>query len=285
MSRIAYVNGRYLRRGEAAVSIDDRALYFGDGAYEVCEVRKGRLVDEGRHLARLGRSLDAMRIRWPITSEALQGVMREVVRRNLVRDGLVYLQVSRGVAPRDHGFPKANVQPSLTVTASAIDPALNDAKAMRGVKVITRSDERWARRDIKSLQLLPNVLAKQAAREAGAEEAWLIDGEGFVTEGASTNAWIVSREGALVTRPADQAILHGVTRATLIDVAADLGLRLELRPFALAEAMEAREAFFSNASTIAMPVVEIDGRAIGDGRPGEVTLTLRRRFHALAAVS
>ena len=285
MSRIAYVNGRYLPRAEAQVSIDDRALYFGDGVYEVCEVRAGRLVDETRHLDRLARSLEALRIAWPIARTALAGVLREVVRRNRVRDGIVYLQISRGVARRDHGFPKVPVRPSLTVTAKALDPAVNEAKAARGVTVITRPDERWSRPDIKTLQLLPNVLAKQAAREAGAEEAWLVDGRGFVTEGASTNAWIVTPEGALVTRPADQAILHGVTRATLIDVAADLGLRLELRPFTLDEAYSAREAFFSSASTIAMPVVAIDGRAVGDGRPGEVTLALRRRFHDLAALS
>ena len=285
MSRIAYVNGRYLPRAEAQVSIDDRALYFGDGVYEVCEVRAGRLVDETRHLDRLARSLEALRIAWPIARTALAGVLREVVRRNRVRDGIVYLQISRGVARRDHGFPKVAVRPSFTVTAKALDPAVNEAKAARGVTVITRPDERWSRPDIKTLQLLPNVLAKQAAREAGAEEAWLVDGRGFVTEGASTNAWIVTPEGALVTRPADQAILHGVTRATLIDVAADLGLRLELRPFTLDEAYSAREAFFSSASTIAMPVVAIDGRAVGDGRPGEVTLALRRRFHDLAALS
>jgi len=285
MSRIAYVNGRYLPRADARVSIDDRALYFGDGVYEVCEVRAGRLVDEARHLDRLARSLEALRIAWPIARAALAGVLREVVRRNRVHDGIVYLQVSRGVARRDHGFPKVPVRPSLTVTAKALDPSVNEAKAARGVAVITRPDERWSRPDIKTLQLLPNVLAKQAAREAGAEEAWLVDARGFVTEGASTNAWIVTAEGVLVTRPADQAILHGVTRATLIDVAADLGLRLELRPFALDEAFRALEAFFSSASTIAMPVVDIDGRAIGDGRPGEVTLALRRRFHDLAALS
>jgi D-alanine transaminase len=285
MSRIAYLNGRYLPRARAQISIDDRALYFGDGVYEVCEVRAGSLVDEARHLQRLARSLALLRIEWPISEPALKGVLREVVRRNLVRDGIVYLQISRGVARRDHGFPKGGATPSLTVTAKSLDPGVNEAKAARGVKVISQPDERWARPDIKTLQLLPNVLAKQAARDAGAEEAWFVDASGFVTEGASTNAWIVTPSGALVTRQADQSILHGVTRATLIDVAADLGLRLDYRPFALAEALDAREAFYSSASTIAMPVIEIDGRSIGDGRPGEVTLALRRRFHEIAAHS
>jgi D-alanine transaminase len=285
MSRIAYVNGRYLPRARAEISIDDRALYFGDGVYEVCEVRAGGLVDEARHLQRLARSLEALRIPWPIPEPALKVVLREVVRRNLVSDGIVYLQISRGVAKRDHGFPKGGAAPSLTVTAKSLDPRINEAKAARGVKVISRPDDRWARPDIKTLQLLPNVLAKQAAREAGAEEAWFVDADGFVTEGASTNAWIVTETGALVTRPADHSILHGVTRATLIDVAAQLGLRLELRPFSLAEAFAASEAFYSSASTIAMPVIEIDGHAIGGGRPGEVVLALRRQFHEVAAHS
>jgi D-alanine transaminase len=199
-----------------------------------------------------------------------------------VRDGLVYLQISRGAARRDHGFPAASVAPSLVVTAKSIDPALGEANAARGVKVVTLPDERWAHPHVKTLQLLPNVLAKQAAREAGAFEAWFVDARGFVTEGASTNAWIVAADGALVTRQADQAILSGVTRSTLLDVAARQGLALCERPFALEEAYRAREAFFSSATTIAMPVVAIDGRPIGDGRPGPLTLALRRAFHDVA---
>ena len=285
MSRIAYVNGRYLRHAEAGVSIDDRALYFGDGVYEVCEVRAGALVDEARHLARLWRSLELLRIAAPMGEPALRGVLREVVARNRVRDGIVYLQVSRGAARRDHGFPAATVKPGLTVTAKSLDPRLGEANAAKGVKVITLPDERWAHPHIKSLQLLPNVLAKQAAREAGAYEAWFVDAEGFVTEGASTNAWIVTAQGALATRVADSAILRGVTRTTLIDVAAALGVPFEERAFTRAEAMGAREAFFSSATTIAMPVVAIDGQAIGDGRPGPVTTRLRGAFHEIAARS
>ena len=285
MTRIAYVNGRYLPRSQATVSIDDRGLYFGDGVYEVCQVHGGRLIDEARHLTRLDRSLEELRIDWPLAPEALARILREVVARNFVRDGIVYLQISRGVARRDHGFPNPPVRPTLTVTAKSLDPLIGEAKAARGVKVVTVLEERWARPDIKSLQLLPNVLAKQHAREAGVEEAWFVDPQGFITEGSSTNAWIVTDDGVLVTRQADRSILHGVTRATLIDVAGQAGIPLELRPFALEEAFDAREAFFSSASTIAMPVVEIDGQMIGDGKPGALTLELRRRFHQVAAKS
>jgi D-alanine transaminase len=283
MSRIAYVNGHYVRHAAAAVSIDDRAVTFGDGVYEVCEVRGGALIDEARHMARLSRSLAATRIAPPVEQGALARILREVVARNRVRDGIVYLQVSRGAARRDHGFPITPAAPGLVVTARSLDPAIGEANAARGVKVITLPDERWARPEIKTLQLLPNVLAKQAAREAGAHEAWFVDKAGFVTEGASTNAWIVAADGALVTRPAGREILRGVTRATLMDVAAIVGVRLEERAFTVEEALSAREAFFSSATTIAMPVIAIDGRAIAEGAPRQVTLGLRRRFHEVAA--
>jgi D-alanine transaminase len=285
MSRIIYVNGRYRPASEAFVAVDDRAHYFGDGVYEGVQIKDGRLIDEARHLERLGRSLAAVRIEWPMAEAALRGVMREVARRNRVRDGFLYLQISRGVARRDHGFPKAGVRPSLTVTAKSLDPRINESKAARGVKVITVADQRWSRPDIKSLNLLPNVLAKQAARERGAEEAWLVDDHGFVTEGSSTNAWIVTRDGALVTRQTDHSILPGVTRKTLIEVAAALGLGVEIRPFTVDEAFRAREAFFSSSSTVVIPVVEIDDRVIGDGRPGQIALALRKRFHEIATKS
>ena len=281
MSRIAYVNGRYLRHAEAQVSIDDRAFVFGDGVYEVCEVRGGVPIDAPRHLARLARSLEALRLAAPLSGPALRGVMREVIARNRVREGLVYLQVSRGRARRDHGFP-AQARPGLVVTAKSLDFRLNEARAQAGVKVITAPDERWAHPHIKTLQLLPNVLAKQRAREAGAFECWFLDADGFVTEGASTNAWIVT-ERELVTRPTDSAILAGVTRATLIDVAAAMGLTLTERAFTLEEAFAAHEAFLSSATLIAMPVIEIDGRRIGEGRPGPTALALRARFHHIAS--
>lgn len=282
MSRVVYVNGRYAPVARAVVSIDDRAFTFGDGVYEVCEVSGGVLIEETRHLARLGRSLAAVRIAWPIGEKALRLVMREVVRRNRVRDGLVYVQVSRGAARRDHGFPPAGTKPGLVVAARPLDPAAGAGRAVAGVPVVTLPDERWARPDIKTLQLLPNVLAKQTAREAGAFEAWFVDRAGFITEGASTNAWIVTEEGALVTRQADRAILHGVTRAALIDAARRLGLRLEERPFTRAEAQSAREAFFSSATTLATPVIAIDGKPIADGRPGKVARQLRQSFRDFA---
>jgi D-alanine transaminase len=285
VSRIAYVNGRYVPLAKAMVSIDDRAFTFGDGVYEVCEVSGGVLIEEARHLARLGRSLSALSIAWPIGEKALRLVMREIVRLNRVRDGLLYLQISRGAARRDHGFPPEGTKPGLVVVARPIDPAVGAARAAAGVAVITLPEQRWAHPDIKTLQLLPNVLAKQSAREAGAFEAWFVDRAGFVTEGASTNAWIVTLDGALVTRQADQTILRGVTRAALIDIAAKLGLRLDERPFTPGEAQSAREAFVSSATTIAMPVVAIDGTAICGGRPGEVVPALRQAFRVYSEKS
>ena len=283
MSRIAYVDGRYVPHRAAAISVDDRGFLFGDGVYEVVEIHRGALIEERRHLARLMRSLTELRLRTPISPAALKIVIREIVARNRIGDGLVYIQVTRGTARRDHAFPADDVTPGLFVAARPIDPRVNAARAQTGVSVISLRDERWSRPDIKSLQLLPNVLAKQLAREGGHFEAWLVDGQGFVTEGASTNAWIVTADGRLATRQTDTAILAGVTRATLIDVAADLGLALEERPFALAEAFAASEAFLSSATTIVLPVVEIDGRAIGEGKPGAIALALRKRFHNLAA--
>jgi D-alanine transaminase len=285
MSRIAYVNGRYLPYAEARIHVDDRGYQFGDGVYEVCEIRDGALIDETRHLARLERSLAALAIKAPISFVALRFVMRTVVARNRVRDGMIYIQASRGVARRDHGFPEPATIPGLVVTAKAIDRRLGEARAARGVRVISAPDLRWARPDIKSLQLLPNVLAKQAARERGAYEAWLLDAQGAITEGASTNAWIVTAAGALVTRQADQAILRGVTRATLLALLAAEGLDFEERAFTLDEAYGAREAFLTSAVNIVMPVVAIDDRVIGDGRPGPLALSLRDRFHAFVEVS
>ncbi|HEY5082743.1 MAG TPA: D-amino-acid transaminase [Bauldia sp.] len=282
MLRVAYVNGRYVPHAQAAVHVEDRGYQLGDGVYEVCEVSGGRLVDERRHIARLDRSLAELRVRWPMTPAALGVVLREVVRRNRVVDGLVYLQVTRGVAPRDHAFPVAAVSPALVVTAKSIPIASRDARAAEGVAVITVPDNRWARVDIKTIALLPNVLAKQMAHEAGAFEAWFVDREGFVTEGASTNAWIVSADGGLVTRPAETGILRGVTRTVLLDVAAGEGLRLEERRFSVAEALAAREAFLTSATTAVTPIVRIDGKNVGNGRPGPLANRLRPALRAAA---
>jgi D-alanine transaminase len=282
MPRIAYVNGRYLPHREASVHVEDRGYQFADGVYEVCEVARGHIMDMTRHLDRLARSLRELAIDWPMSRAALQTVMREVVRRNGVRNGLVYLQVTRGVAPRDHVFPKIGTKPALVVTAKKTDPALSARKAEAGIKVITVPENRWDRVDIKTVGLLPNVLARQKAKEAGAQEAWFVDSEGVVKEGAATNAWIVSKDGKLVTRPADHGILRGVTRATVFDIAKERGLEIEERGFSVDEAKSAREAFITAATTVVMPVVAIDGAAVANGHPGSITLSLREAFFDVA---
>jgi D-alanine transaminase len=282
MSRIAFVNGRYLPFRNAQVHIEDRGYQFADGVYEVCEVRGGRLVDERRHMARLKRSLDELRIRQPVAWTALGVILREVVARNRVTHGIVYVQVTRGVARRDHAFPPAAAKPSLVVTARALDKRRNDAIAARGIAVVSVPDTRWKRVDIKTIGLLPNVLARQAAIEQGARDAWFVDGDGAVTESASANAWIVTETGTVVTHQADHAILCGITRTVLFDAIAALGLSIEERPFTLKEAYAAREAFVTSASQTVMPVVRIDGRTIGDGKPGPLATMLRREFHRFA---
>jgi D-alanine transaminase len=284
MSRIAYVNGRYLPRAQAKVSIDDRGYQFADGVYEVCEVRGGRLVDERRHMARLGRSLHELRIAHPMSPAALSFVLRETVRRNRVRDGIVYVQITRGVARRDFAFPSADTKTSIVVTARSNDLARLEQLAVDGIAVVTVPDIRWQRVDIKSVSLLPNVLAKETARERGAREAWLVDGAGCVTEGASSNAWIVSRDGKLITRPLGQDILPGITRYVVVDMVKAQGLTFEERAFSVEEAYAAREAFITSASQIVLPVVSIDGWSVGNGAPGLVATALRRDYHRYAEI-
>jgi D-alanine transaminase len=285
MSRIAYVNGRYVPHRAAAVHVEDRGYQFSDGVYEVCEVRDGRLVDARRHLERLAYSLKELRIAEPMAMSALRVVLQEVIRRNRVRWGIIYLQVTRGVARRDHAFPPQPIRPSVVVTARNMDLAAAERTAAEGVAVITVPDNRWARVDIKSISLLPNVLAKQAAREAGAREAWFVNSQGHVTEGSSSNAWIVTREGKVVTHPVNYSILRGITRTVLLDAIAAQGLTLEERAFSVEEAYAAREAFLTSASQIVIPVVRIDGRPIGNGAPGLVATALRREFHRFAEMS
>lgn len=282
MSRIAYVNGMYVPHREAAVHVEDRGYQFADGVYEVCEVRCGRLIDERRHMERLLRSLSELRIDAPMPLSSLGVILRETVRRNRVRDGIVYLQVTRGVAPRDHAFPKKGTMPGVVVTARSIDASKGEKTANEGIAVITVPENRWPRVDIKSVSLLPNVLAKQAAREAGAKEAWYVDAGGKVTEGSSSNAWIVTKDGRVVTRKADSAILRGITRTVLLDVLKDHGLKLEERAFTVEEAQTAREAFVTSASQLVMPVVSINGRTVANGEPGMLSLALRRDFHRFA---
>ena len=282
MARIAYVNGRYLPFRDAKVHVEDRGYQFADAVYEVCEVRSGRLVDERRHLARLKRSLDEIRIRMPMSPAALGVVLREVVARNRIGYGLVYLQIGRGVARRDHAFPKPEPAPSVVVTARRLDLKRNEALAETGIAVVSMPDNRWGRVDIKTVGLLPNVLARQAAIEQGARDAWLVTAEGLVTEASSANAWIVTPAGKLITRQADHAILGGITRTVALDVIKAQNLAVEERAFTLDEAYAAREAFITSATQIVLAVVRIDGRTIGDGKPGPVATALRREFHQYA---
>jgi D-alanine transaminase len=281
MSRIAYVGGRYVPHRAAAVHIEDRGYQFADGVYEVLAVVGGHLVDEAPHLARLARSLGELKITAPMTEAAVGVVMREVVRRNGVRDGIVYLQVTRGAAPRDHAFPKA-ARPVLVVTSRRKRPA-DPRLAEAGIGVITIPDIRWQRCDIKSISLLPNVLGKERARAAGAYEAWQVDRDGLVSEGTSTNAWIVTGDGEVVTRAADSAILSGVTRLAVFDIIRREGLSLIERPFTVAEAKGAREAFLTSTTAELLPVVRIDGEPVGDGQPGPLGRRLREFYLAHAA--
>ena len=278
MSRIAYVNGRYVPHGHARVHIDDRGYQFGDGIYEVCAVRGGAMVDSVPHLDRLERSLREMAMAMPMSRAALESVMRETVRRNLVRDGIVYLQLTRGVAPRDHAFPK-NPKTQIVVTARNSKP-VPTASVEDGVKAIVQPDIRWGRCDIKTTSLLPNCIAKQAARQAGAYEAILIDDKGIVTEGSSSNAWIVTNDGTLVTRPPSNEILNGVTRLEILKLAKSLGLAFEERAFTLEEMRRAREAFVSSASSFAMPITQLDDAPIANGKPGTLSLKLREAYIA-----
>jgi len=279
MSRIAYVNGRYLPHSVAAVHVEDRGFQFADAVYEVCEVRDGAIIDPTLHFVRLERSLGELRIAVPMSRAAMLVVMRRIARLNRVHDGSIYIQVSRGVARRDHVFPDPPVRPTVVMTAKPVARAKGEALAEVGVKVITVPDNRWERVDIKSVSLLPNCLAKQAAKEAGAREAWFVDAQGFVTEGGSTNAWIVAADGTLITRPAEHGILRGITRTVVLKVAERLGLKVEERAFSVEEAKRAREAFLTAATTLVMPVVAIDEAAIGNGAPGSTALALRRAFH------
>lgn len=278
MSRIAYVNGRYVPQREASVNVEDRGYQFADGVYEVVHLNQGRFIDEDRHLGRLERSLGEIRIAMPMARSALLHVLREVAGRNRVRDGLLYMQVTRGVARRDHAFPAPGTPPSLVVTVRRIGPYPTDVDAWTA-RAVTHPDERWARCDIKSVGLLPNVLARQAAREQGAAEAVLVDAEGMVTEGAATSLWIVDGQGVLRTRQLDHHILPGCTRDALIALLHDEGVAFEQGAFSVEAMHGAREAFLTSATSFVKPIVAIDEQAVGEGGVGPVT----RRLFALFA--
>jgi D-alanine transaminase len=275
--RIAYVNGRYVPHAEACVHIEDRGLQFADSVYEVCAVLDGHLIDEEGHTARLGRSLNELQMPMPMGAAAIGIVMREVVRRNRLRNGLIYLQVTRGAYRRDHVIP-ANPKLSLMMTARSMDVAAVEKRRSEGIAVVTLPDLRWGRCDIKTTGLLPNTLAKSEARKRGAFEAWLVDGNSMVTEGTSANAWIVTDHGVLVTRNLSHNILAGVTRAgVLTALKSATGIPMEERSFSVDEALGAKEAFITSASGGVIPVVSIDGKLLGDGKPGAIA----RKVHDL----
>ena len=278
MSRVAYVNGTYQPHGQATIHVEDRGFQFADGVYEVWSVFNGRMADFDGHMTRLHRSLNELRIDIPMSREALTRVLKETIRRNRVRDGIVYLQVTRGTARRDHPFPEAGTPPSVIVTSRSISRTRSEAQAAKGVAVITQPDVRWGRCDIKTVGLLPNVLAKQAARERGAYEAWMVDEMGLVTEGSSTNAWIVDENGKLRTRDTQANILKGITRTAIMALIAEEQLELDERPFSVDEAKRAKEAFFTAAGAFVMPAVSIDGVQIGDGAPGPIATKLRSLY-------
>ncbi len=277
MSRIAYVDGVYQSIDMPGIHVEDRGYQFADGVYEVCAVHNARPVDEEAHLDRLERSLAELGITAPMSRAAMKIVVRETLARNRIRNGIVYMQVTRGVASREHNYP-AGLKPVLVVTARHTDPARRASVLRDGISVVTVPDQRWARCDIKSISLLPNVLARQAAKDRGVQEAWQVDADGMVTEGAATNAWIIDGAGVLRTRSADAGILNGIVRQTIIGLLDELGLTFEERAFSVEEALSAHECF-STASTLAVfPVVNIDGKNIGDGKPGAVARQIVNRY-------
>ena len=278
MSRIAYVNGRYVAHDQAVVHIEDRGFQFADAVYEVWAVFDRKLADCEGHFNRLDRSLAELSIDAPMSRQALRMVIGETLRRNRIKDGMVYLQISRGVAKRDHAFPDPAPMPTVVLTAKSLNYGALNAKAAKGVSVITQPDIRWGRCDIKTVGLLPNAMAKTKAHDAGAEEAWLVDEMGLVTEGASTNAWIVDASGTLRTRDTQANILRGITRAALIERLKEEGIAFSEKPFSVEEAKAAKEAFLTAASAFVLPIVQIDDISIGDGQPGPLSLKLRALY-------
>lgn len=276
--RVTYVDGRYLRHGDAGVHVEDRGLQLGDSIYEVCRIAGGRFLDEEEHLDRLERSLAMIEMAMPMPRSALKLVMAETARRNGISEGLIYMQVTRGAARRDHPIPSPARKPSLIVMVHPMNTAAIAQRRIEGVRVVTAPDERWARCDIKSTQLLANLLAKTAARRAGAFEVWMVDRDGFITEGASTTAWIVDAQGRLITRDLSRAILPGVTRRILLKAAQEAQIPVLERAFTPQEAASAKEAFLTAASAAAIPIVAIDGKPIGDGKPGPLTQHLAELY-------
>lgn len=277
MAQIAYVDGHYLPLSRAGVNVEDRGYQFSDGVYEVFALRQGQLVDEDAHLDRLEKSLNELSIPQPISRAALKLVIRETMRKNNLAHerafGVVYLQITRGVAPRNHIYPD-KMRPILVITVRPQNPQDLERVRENGIEVVSHPDLRWARCDIKSISLLPNILARQHAKNAMAQEAWLVDEQGFVTEGAATNAWIVTQDDVLLTRQAEANILPGITRAVLMEALLELGLSYETRAFTIEEAQQAKEAFSTASTMTIFPVVKIDGQRVQNGKPGALSLQL-----------
>ncbi len=276
-SGIAFVNGRYVFKKEAMVNVEDRGYQFADGVYEVIAVSNSRLIDLDAHLDRLSRSLAELEIAWPLKRRVLVLIFSKLIKRNNLKDGNIYLQISRGVANRNHSFPKTRVRPSLVITVSKFGRP-SDKKFREGVKVVTMQENRWSRPDIKSIALLPNVLAKEFAYKKDSFETWFLDVDQTITEGSSTNAWIVLPEGEIVTRELGTKILGGITRARMVELARSAGMFVTEKPFSLQDALSAEEAFITSTTSLVMPVIEIDGKTIGSGRPGPVALKLKKLY-------
>ncbi len=279
MSRIVYVNGAFLPEEDAKISVFDRGFLFADGVYEVSSVIGGKLIDNDAHMRRLARSLSELKMHAPVPLDEIPAIQARLVADNAVDEGMVYLQVSRGVADRDFTFPETE-RPSLVMFTQS-RPLVSSKKADSGISVVSHDDIRWARRDIKTVQLLAQSLAKQAAAEQGADDAWMVE-DGFVTEGSSNNAFIITADGTIITRQLSTDILHGITRRAVLDIAAAEGLKIEERPFTIAEAQAAAEAFSTSASSFVMPVVRIDGKTVSQGVPGPISRKLRKRYIELA---
>ncbi|HNR77660.1 MAG TPA: D-amino-acid transaminase [Parvularculaceae bacterium] len=279
MPRIAYVNGAYRPLKDAFVHIEDRGYQFADGIYEVALRVDGRFWDLDGHLARWGRSLKELNIAEPMSERALRLVIGRLIAKNRLGDCYIYMQATRGVAPRNHPFPLEGTRPSLVMTVKPLDLRKLNLNAQKGISVITEPDIRWGRVDIKSVGLLPNILAKEKAKRQGSGEAWLVR-NGKVTEGGSSNAWIVDEDGALITHPLGNEILGGITRQTVIRCAEELQLRVVERPFTVDEAKNAKEAFITSAMNLVTPVIAVDGARIGNGKPGPIALRLREAYYA-----
>ncbi len=275
MGRIVYVNGEYVPEDEAKISVFDRGFLFADGIYEVSSILDGKPIDNAAHIARMHRSLNELQMTSPVSDEALLKIQAELIWRNKLTEGVVYWQITRGAAERDFAFPEG-ATPSLVMFTQAKDIS-GATSARNGFSVISQPDIRWARRDIKTVQLLAPALAKQAAKEAGADDAWLVQ-DGFVTEGTSNNAYIVTKDGVIVTRNLSSDILHGITRAAVLRLAEEAQMSIEERPFTIEEAQNAAEAFITSASSFVTPVVKIDDVPLGDGAPGPVATRLREIY-------